>query len=145
MFVNCPVAKHFGICVKEIQRKIMIFCLISISINIYRFSLQPVSLIKSAKMITLVLKFHTLKCLTKHKILPFLNKKRKLPMITTSNITCYGYNILIDISIVSILKRYKTKSLSWYLSKNIPKNSRKENKGSLLNDQSKFPLKKIVC
>ena len=60
LFVNCPVAKHFGICVKEIQRKIMIFCLISISINIYRFSLQPVSLTKSAKMITLVLKFHTL-------------------------------------------------------------------------------------
>lgn len=66
-------------------------------------------------------------------------------MITTSNITCYGYNILIDISIVSILKRYETQSLGLYLSKKYPNNIRKENKGSLLNDQSKFRLKKIVC
>ena len=42
-------------------------------------------------------------------------------MITTSNITCYGYNILIDTSIVSILKRYETQSLRRYLSKKYPK------------------------
>ena len=78
LFVNCPVAKHFGICVKEIQRKIMIFCLISISINIYRFSLQPVSLIKSAKMITLVLKFHTLNISQKTYFCHFWTKKKKI-------------------------------------------------------------------
>ena len=77
LFVNCPVAKHFGICVKEIWRK-RFFVQFSISINIYYFFYTICVNKEHTKLSSIVLKFSHLKYLNKKTIfLPFPKYKYK--------------------------------------------------------------------